>query len=590
MSFTGDLEHLPIVDIIQLLHATRKSGTLSVRGRKGESQLVFKDGYIVSANHANNSVRIGNILIETNAITTEILNQALMEQENADQSRKPLIATLMEQGRVKKDEAFKCLETLIELTVVEILTWSKGTFALDVDRVTVSDDYRYFPENLHQEINLDTQNVLMDALRIYDEKMRDGALPQEESGDDDSQHPVQSLAAADMKSISADDLGLADLDRLERKIPAVFAGLDDRAPDKVHREKLQKAAQPLESEEEEQLTLFLSKYSGEPARRSPVPQECVQAVILLSRDDLLTHCLTTICTREGAVVFATQEEQDLAPIIDQFLAKQFIPILVLDRPNAYERGFSADTISGLRKEYRAKYPRLAIIQLASADDYDLSLQAFLEGANTVFPRPVRGGHAPFASRMIAFLEAFRAHITGYSGERGRNQAALLAKAVSTLRTLREPAEIALVLLQFVAEIFERALTLIVSQDGLTAEKSIGVKTAKETGVSPPLGVKIPLVKPSLFNTVIEGGSLYFGTCSDEAITRNLHTAIGSPAQPLVLLLPMRMLGRTIAFIYGDFGNREQSQLLIEHLEILAHQAELALENAYYRKKTGKPPA
>ena len=590
MSFTGDLEHLPIVDIIQLLHATRKSGTLSVRGRKGESQLVFKDGYIVSANHANNSVRIGNILIETNAITTEILNQALMEQENADQSRKPLIATLMEQGRVKKDEAFKCLETLIELTVVEILTWSKGTFALDVDRVTVSDDYRYFPENLHQEINLDTQNVLMDALRIYDEKMRDGAFPQEESGDDDSPRPAFTQGAADMKSISADDLGLADLDRLERKIPAVFAGLDDRAPDKVHREKLQKAAQPLESEEEEQLTLFLSKYSGEPARRSPVPQEGVQAVILLSRDDLLTHCLTTICTREGAVVFATQEEQDLAPIIDQFLAKQFVPILVLDRPNAYERGFNADTLSGLRKQYRAKYPRLAIIQLASPDDYELSLQAFLEGANTVFPRPVRGVHAPFASRMIAFLEAFRAHITGYAGDMGRNRTVLLAKAVSALRTLREPPEIALVLLQFVAEIFERALTLIVSPDGLIAEKNIGVKAAKEAGISPPLGVRLPLVKPSLFSRVIEGGSVYFGKDDEEALSRHLYPAIGSPLHPLALLMPMRMHGRTIAFIYGDFGQKEPPQLLVEHLEILANQAEFALDNAYYRKKLEKPSA
>ncbi len=47
MSFTGELEHLPIVDILQLLHATRKSGILRLAGRKGESQLVLKDGYIV---------------------------------------------------------------------------------------------------------------------------------------------------------------------------------------------------------------------------------------------------------------------------------------------------------------------------------------------------------------------------------------------------------------------------------------------------------------------------------------------------------------------------------------------------------------
>ncbi len=77
MSFTGDLEHLPIVDVIQLLHATRKSGVLRIKSRKGESDLVFKDGYIVSANHLNNSVRIGQVLVDLRIITPEVLDQAL---------------------------------------------------------------------------------------------------------------------------------------------------------------------------------------------------------------------------------------------------------------------------------------------------------------------------------------------------------------------------------------------------------------------------------------------------------------------------------------------------------------------------------
>ena len=73
MSFVGDLEHLPIVDVIQLLHATRKSGTLCLKSAKGESQLVFSDGCIVSANHSNNSVRIGQILVQMNVISPDLL-------------------------------------------------------------------------------------------------------------------------------------------------------------------------------------------------------------------------------------------------------------------------------------------------------------------------------------------------------------------------------------------------------------------------------------------------------------------------------------------------------------------------------------
>ena len=104
MSFTGDLDYLPIVDVIQLLHATRKSGILRVKSRKRESSLVFKDGYIVSASHVNNSVRIGTILIERNIITPEILDQTLLEQVNAGPRRKPLIIMLLDKGAVKEED------------------------------------------------------------------------------------------------------------------------------------------------------------------------------------------------------------------------------------------------------------------------------------------------------------------------------------------------------------------------------------------------------------------------------------------------------------------------------------------------------
>jgi len=179
MSFDGDLEHLPIVDVIQLLHATRKSGTLTLRSLKGESQLVFHDGFIVSANHVNNSVRIGQILLNMGKISEEELELALRNQHKAGSQRKPIIQTLVEGGKVQTEAAYQGLETLIEMTIVEVLTWTKGTFSLDVNKIFVSDEYRYFPEKLKKEIQLNTQNVLMDALRIYDERKRDGTLTSE---------------------------------------------------------------------------------------------------------------------------------------------------------------------------------------------------------------------------------------------------------------------------------------------------------------------------------------------------------------------------------------------------------------------------
>jgi hypothetical protein len=184
ISFTGNLEHLPIVDVVQLLHQTRKSGILRVKGRKGESQLVFKDGCMVSANHLNNSIRIGKILVDLNIINPEILDKALQLQNRAGSERKPLIITLINQGLVNEKEAYKALEHLIEMAVLEILTWKKGTFTLEVLPTSVN-DFRFYPGKLISEINVDTQSVLMDALRIFDEKRRDGELTDEEPPEDE---------------------------------------------------------------------------------------------------------------------------------------------------------------------------------------------------------------------------------------------------------------------------------------------------------------------------------------------------------------------------------------------------------------------
>src|SRR6185369_7837296 len=134
----------------------------------------FRDGYFISANHPNNNIRVGQILEELKFITHEDLELALLEQQQAGPDRKPLIATLLEKGKINEDNAYQGLETLIEMTIVEVLTWASGTFTLDVTIIEVSDEFRYFPETLKRDIYMNAQGILMDALRIYDEKMHDG--------------------------------------------------------------------------------------------------------------------------------------------------------------------------------------------------------------------------------------------------------------------------------------------------------------------------------------------------------------------------------------------------------------------------------
>lgn len=590
MSFTGDLEHLPIVDVIQLLQSTRKSGTLCLKSHKGESQLVFNDGYIVSANHANNNVRIGRILLEMNAITDEELVNALNEQRSAGADRIPLIAALLEGGKIKKEAAFKGLETLVEMTIVEVLTWAGGTFSLDVDKMAVSDDYRYFPEKLHQDFFLNTQSVLMEALRIYDEKMRDGTLTDETFSTGEASPEGTFDSQQEGPDISVDDLGLGDLDNLESKIPDIFLGLKDHDPVETHRQKIGEDLQGIPHDEQEKFFSYLAGFSGS-ARSGEdhaPPAGPDQAIILFSRDRFIEHTVATVCKHEGFFVFTTDDEVNLDPIIDQSLSKGLVPILVIDAPEKIEGGFPAENIASLRQQKLAKYPRISLLQLASPEDYEFSLHALQAGARAVLPRPRPGERKEtFVADTITFLDAFRSYLK--KSFPGPDQQVLdkFKECFVELGTLKEAPEVSLLLLRFASVMFERSITFVVGKSELIAERGIGVKADRGAGATPPMRFKIPRARPSIFQDVIENGHLFYGQSSDAILKSHLFGEIGAPHSSKILLLPIKTSGRVIALIYGDFGPKAGSPVHIDLLDILARHAALVLDNAFYRKKFEK---
>ncbi len=587
MSFTGDLEHLSIVDVIQLLNSTRKSGTLCVRGRKAENQIVFHNGFIVGANHSNAALRIGNILVEMKAITPEALKRALEGQQSAGASRKPLIATLIEGGLVNKKAALKGLEKLIQVTVIEMVSWRRGTFSLDVDTLAISEEYRYFPENLHQEICLDAQMVLMDALRIYDEKIRDGEIIEED--DDEELDAWEQAGQEEGPSLSADDLGLADLDELEEKIPEPFSSLEFFDPCEIHRQKIKENLPGVAPEDHETLVSFLMQ---SPVRKNPGAGPLGlagqnRAVILFSQDELLVHTLMTVCKQDGMLIFVTREQNALDPIIDQSLSKGMVPVLVFDGPTDGEEAFSREAIAELRRQKKQKNPQITAVQLAGAGDGAFSLNSICDGVRAVLPKPQQTESTEFIAEFILFLGAFREYLKGYFIEQEQKLPGKFRDGISSLRDLKEPPEVSLALLGFASEMFERTLTFVVRKSELVAERGIGINGRKSEGASPPLKFTVPLEKPSRLREVVGSGSCFFGELNDEVVQEYVFQQIGAPLSPEVLLLPMQSRGRTITVTYADFGAKPASAIQLDLLEVLASHAGTVLENCLYRKQLEK---
>lgn len=587
MPFTGDLAQLPIVDVIQLIHSTRKSGTLTIQSQKGESQLVFTDGYFVSANHLNNSVRIGQILIEKKLLTPEALEKSLLDQKATEAPHKPLVRILIEQGHIKRDDAYKGLEALIEMTIVEALTWTTGTFSMDLDRIDISDEYRYFPDTLHEEIMLNSQHILMDALRIYDEKMRDGTLESIFFSEDNSDESNVSFSEDRGQTVTAALLGLDDLDTLSAKVPDKFFRLEDKDYSEEHRRIIADELWSLPKNRQDELCSFLTQFSRPPeSGEQAIPTGALTlAVILFSHDTFMKHALSTICRSRNHVVFTTDDDISLDLFIDQSFSRGHMPILVVDDPVYIGEGYEERTALMLQ-EKREKYPLISILQLSSLPEHlSNQPQALDEGAEVILPRPVLGDRSEtFVARITNLLLAFRTVLEKSFVQPERLAARKLKEVIGKVTALSEPPAVARELLIFTSGLFERAVTLVAGAVELTAEKGIGVTALKSSGMTGPLMFKIPLGQRSVLDDVIEKQQVYYGLCTDSVLNDHLYTVISAPSSSKIFLLPLVISGKTIAVIYADFGQKSPYPVLIEHLEILARVAGLVLENSNNLKR------
>ena len=594
MAFTGDLENLPIVDIIQLVHTTRKSGIFSVKSDKGESKIVFSSGYIVGANHINNRVRIGTVLVRTGVITVDDLKQALGLTKDAGKDREPLLATLIQMGKLKREEALKGLKKLVEMTIVELMSWTRGTFTFDTDAVIFSSEGGASSGDMGPDVVLDAQMVLMDALRIFDERERDrlngkevtsfealfaDVLPEEPGGGPPGQGAT----------ITADVLGLSDLDRLEKKIPRPASEMEIFDPVEIHRQKIKELLAGFSSEEQEAFVSFLRRSVGRKAAPDGLAQQAGKAVVLFSGDRLIRHSVMTLCKEDGVPVFSTDDESDLERIVSQCLSAMRMPVVVFDSPGGPEGGFPEGTIIGLRHRLREAYSAVPLLQLAPPQDSGFILRSYTDGVWAVLPKPLaEDRRETYVQGTIQFLGAFKSYIRGfqYRPDTTGRYVKELKKDIKALREIATPSDAALVLLITVADMFERAVTFLVRPSELTGERATGVTSDKSDEPTQADRLKIPLAKPSIFREALEKGLVYYGESRDDTL-EGLFQTIGRPLSPAVVLLPLVSDRKVVAVVYGDFGKNEASPVQLDILEILANQVGISLEYALFRRQMAK---
>lgn len=159
MSFKGNIKDFSLIDVIQLICQSSKSGIMKIYTDKFNADIYIKDGKLVDikSENADFSFKIGNYLVTRGVITGADLEVYLEKQK-----KKPirLGQLLVEEGVIKKDDIRILYADNIKNNFTKILALESGKYNF------ISNVVEYNPDDTIP-INIDT--ILLDTLKNIDE-------------------------------------------------------------------------------------------------------------------------------------------------------------------------------------------------------------------------------------------------------------------------------------------------------------------------------------------------------------------------------------------------------------------------------------
>jgi tetratricopeptide (TPR) repeat protein len=156
--FTGDLGLLPVPDLLEFLRNTRRTGVLVLGHAESTGTICIREGMLGGASSPGFR-HVGERLHAIGRVSAEQLALMRPEEPAAAMGWVPVAG-------IDEDVLGAALSRQIELAVGEMVRWSEGMFSFQ--------PHRHCPR-LDVNVQLDTQAVLLDAIRRLDEEARDDA-------------------------------------------------------------------------------------------------------------------------------------------------------------------------------------------------------------------------------------------------------------------------------------------------------------------------------------------------------------------------------------------------------------------------------
>ena len=517
---------MPVVDVLQFIYASRRSGTLHLESRGRRGFVIFRDGNIGQATTNAPENNLGHILVNKGLVTEDGLAAAVAGQR-LEFKGMPLGRVLGKMGFVGDEDVKAAVVEQIEAAVRDFVLWLDGDFVFELGTGgEPPDDVAVSIDGLLPGVNVDTQHLLLECIRIFDEK---GKVP-EGRGEPDA-------AAA------------------------------EPAAEVTPPEEIEESAPPTHTvflySNNEPLFAFLDMI----ARKKRVECRAYQSFteLMLAVEGVLWDDSLPVVVLD--VDFGVKGQQDVR--VER--AAELLSKVKAASP-------ATDVICVAA---RASYTlRLALLDRRARAVISMPPPAFMK------EQPPPADVKNFVRELwITIIESFRIYDRIHVKEQWRRRIGSLESYLLKLKKFVREAQksnftflVSLDLLNIISENYERALLLVIREG-----RAGGIGGFGDAHDGTPLGIlaksiTIPLDDYSIFKTVADRKTTYRGRPDPEVpIHGELFERIGKPYTGEVMIVPLISSGRTLAMIYCDNGDVDKPLVYDELLDLLSNQTHILYE-------------
>jgi hypothetical protein len=168
VSLAGRLEEIELAEVLHFLALNNRTGKVTLSRRDADGLVVVRQGRIVYA--ASSSIRetFGNILLRRGIVSPAALAAAVERQHLSAEGRK-LGDLLVETGAITGAQLEEALRQQTGVVVQELCRWRSGYFRFEVGPVASAGEIGVDAEDLVVAAGVATDQILLEAMTRMDE-------------------------------------------------------------------------------------------------------------------------------------------------------------------------------------------------------------------------------------------------------------------------------------------------------------------------------------------------------------------------------------------------------------------------------------